>query len=217
MLSQIRKNLYSWATPDPTGNSLRWGLMVGHLLIRDSGCILIDPPFVPDLIEAAKRLAKPEAILLTTQNHTRGARYLKEMLDIPVYLPEQDQRAVEPQELASVKEIGNFETYTEGNVLGVEAFRFMSDYAILTEQKDLIIGDNATGDENGAVLVSPGFLPLDPPYPPEDAEYKEFRDRTREAFRDLVRKTGATSLLASHGFDIVGSLQDKVKTVDKQR
>lgn len=31
----------------------------------------------------------------------------------------------------------------------------------------------------------------------------------KNEFKDLVRRTGATSLLASHGYDVAGSLQEQ--------
>ncbi len=207
----VRKGVFNWGTTDPAGTSLRCGTMVGHILIRDSGCIFIDSPFVPGLLNAVTRSGKPEDVLLTSQNHTRASKYIKEKAGIPVYFPEQKQEAVESWELAAVKAIEDFETYRAGKVLGFEAFEFMYDYAILTDKKELFIGDNAVGDENGSVLESPGFLPLDPPNPTEDTTHKEFRDQSRNAFRKLVKKTGALSLLSSHGFDIIGNLQEKIK------
>lgn len=212
MLTQVGNDVFRWETPDPTGRSARWGILVGHLFVRESGCVFVDPPIVPGLTEAAGKLAKPLAVLLTTQNNFRGARFLKEKLNIPVYLPEQSPDAVEPQERVSVQELGDFRSYADGRVLDFEVHRFMNDYALLTDRKELINGDNAVGDELGNVLVQPGFLPLNPPYPPEDAQYKEFRDKSREAFRELVRTTQAVSLYASHGFDIVDVLQEKAES-----
>jgi hypothetical protein len=147
-------------------------------------------------------------VLLPAQNHTRAANYISEKTGIAVYLPEQDPRAVEPGELVAVKEIGKYEVYAERRVLGMEAFKFMHDYAILTDKKELIVCDNAIGDENGKALVQPGNLPLNPPFPPEDSENKEFRDLSRQPFKDLARKIGATSLLSGHGYDIIGTLQE---------
>jgi hypothetical protein len=51
------------------------------------------------------------------------------------------------------------------------------------------------------------------PGPPYDVYSKELADSDRkeikEAFKDLVKRTEAVSLLASHGYDIIGTLQDK--------
>ncbi len=40
IFTPVRKDLHRWSTPGPAND---W-MMVGHLLIRDSGCLFIDPP-----------------------------------------------------------------------------------------------------------------------------------------------------------------------------
>jgi hypothetical protein len=165
---------------------------------------------VPGLLEAASRLGRLEAVLLTEQNHTRGSRFIAKRANIPVYLPETIPDAVEPWEAARVKQIGNFEVYGEGTVLGFQAYKFGEDYALLSDRKELLVGDNARGDPNGNVLIFPEWFNLytpGPPYPaPEDLP-REFRDTLRNQFKAIVKTSGATTLLASHNYDIIGSLQ----------
>ena len=206
MFTLIREGAFRWSTPDPADD---W-MMVGHLFVRETGVVFVDPPMVPGLLQAAARLGKLEAVLLTEQNHTRAARFIGKRAGIPVYLPESIPEAVEPWEAVRVKQIGDFQVYRAGSVLGFQAHKFGEDYALLSDRRELLVGDNARGDAKGNVLIFPEWFSLytpGPPYPaPEDIS-KEFRDSLRKQFKDIVKTTGATSLLASHDYDIIGSLQ----------
>ena len=206
MLTPIREGVFRWSTPDPADD---W-MMVGHLFVRGTGVVFVDPPMVPGLLEAAGRLGKLEAVILTEQNHTRASRFISKRAGIPVYLPETIPDAVEPWEASRVKQIGDFEVYKAGSVLGFQAHKFGDDYALLSDGKDLLVGDNARGDAKGNVLIFPEWFNLytpGPPYPASEDFPKEFRDSLRKQFKEIVETTGATSLLASHLYDIVGSLQ----------
>ena len=202
----IREEVFRWSTPDPADD---W-MMVGHLFVRETGVVFVDPPMVPGLLEAAGRLGKLEAVLLTEQNHTRASRFIAKRAGIPVYLPETIPDAVESWEAARVKQIGDFEIYKAGNVLGFQAYKFGDDYALLSDEKELLVGDNARGDAKGNVVIFPEWFKLytpGPPYPAPEDFPKEFRDSLRKQFKDVVKTTGATSLLASHDYDIIGNLQ----------
>ena len=206
MFTPIREGVFRWSTPDPADD---W-MMVGHLFVRETGVVFVDPPMVPGLLEAAGRLGRPEAVLLTEQNHTRASRFIAKRAGIPVYMPETIPKAVEPWEAARVKQIGDFEVYKDGSVLGFQAYKFGDDYALLSARKELLVGDNARGDAEGNVLIFPEWFSLHtpgPPYPAPGDFPKGFRDSLRKQFKDIVRTTGATTLLASHDYDIIGSLQ----------
>lgn len=196
MLSPVRRDVFRWGTPDPEGD---W-VMFGHLFARDSEIILIDPPLVPGLIQAISRIGKLSAIILTSQNHARGSKFIREKTGATVYVPDQDPRAVEPQDALAVKEIGQFEKYSTGKLLGFEVFKDFYDFALLTDNKEIIIADNAQGSADGRLLVYPEYVQHDPPNPPNETVLREFKD--------LVKKTGAVSLLAGHGYNIYGNLQD---------
>jgi len=182
-------------------------MMVGHLFVRDSGIVFVDPPLVPGFIDAANKLGKPEAVILTTQNHTRATNYITKKTGIRAYLPEQDPGVVDEREVPKVKLIGDFEIYKPGSVLGFQAYMHGYDYVLLSDSKELLSGDNAVGDSNGKVALWPNWYSPAPCYPRPDEVPMEFRDRLRKEFKDLVKTTGATTLLASHGHDIVGNLQ----------
>jgi hypothetical protein len=213
MFTQIREGAFSWSTPDPADD---W-MMVGHLFVRDSGVVFVDPPMVPGLLEAASKLGKKlEAVLLTEQNHTRAARFISKRASVPVYVPESIPEAVEPWEAARVKQIEDYTIYRAGNVLGFQAYKFGEDYALLTDRKELLVGDNARGDAKGNVLIFPEWFKLytpGPPYPTPEEFSKEWRDSLSAQFKDIVKNTGATSLLASHNYDIIGSLQERTKEI----
>lgn len=191
-------------------------MLVGHLFVRESGVVFVDPPMVPGLLEAARKLGKLEAVLLTEQNHTRGARFISQRAGVPVYLPESIPEAVEPWETERVKQVADFQLYKAGSVLGFQAYKFGEDYALLSDKKELLVGDNARGDHKGRVVIFPEWFKLytpGPPYPnPEDFS-KGFRDSLRTRFKEIVKATGATSLLASHDYDIIGSLQERADEI----
>lgn len=86
-----------------------------------------------------------------------------------------------------MKQIGDYEVYKAGNVLGFQAYKFGDDYALLSESKELLVGDNARGGTKGNVLIFPEFnlYTPGPPYPaPEDIPRK-FRDSLRNQFKDI--------------------------------
>jgi len=210
MLTAVKEGVYRWSTPDPADD---W-MMVGHLLVRDSGVVFVDPPLVPGLLDEANRLGKPEAVLLTTQNHTRATAFMRKRAGIPAYLPEQDPGSLDPREAVKVKDIGSFETYKVGTVLGLQAYKFGSEYVLLTGEKELLVGDIAMRDSKGNVVLWPDWYTPGPPY---DSYSKELRDsdrkEIREAFKNLAKRTGATSLLASHGYDVLGNFQVKANSL----
>lgn len=183
-------------------------MMVGHLFIRNTGIVFIDPPLIPGLIDAAAKLGKPKAVLLTTQNHTRATAFLRKRGRMPAYLPEQDPNSVDPREAVKVRGIGDFETYKAGKILGFQAYKFGSEHVLLTEERELLVGDIATGDSKGNLVLWPDWYTPGPPYESYSKELKDSdRKEIKEAFKDLVKSSGADSLFASHGYDIIGNLQ----------
>jgi hypothetical protein len=207
VISPIRGGAFRWSTPDPADD---W-MMVGHLFVRESGVVFVDPPLVPGLVEAAERLGKPEAVLLTTQNHIRGSNYISKRTGIRVYLPEQIPDAVDSAEAVKVKQLGNFEVYKADSVLGFRTYKFIEDYALLSNEKELLVGDNAAGDGDGKVALWPYWYLSGPPY--SDPSSQAFKDRLKGAFKEIVKNTGAASLLASHGYDVYGSLQEQASNL----
>ncbi|HKW05607.1 MAG TPA: hypothetical protein VJN71_09940 [Nitrososphaerales archaeon] len=206
MLTPIREGAFRWSTPDPADD---W-MMAGHLFVRESGIVLVDPPHVPGFLEAVSRLGRLEAVLLTAQNHTRASRFIAKRAGIPVYVPETIPEAVEPWEAVRMEQIGDYKVYEAGSVLGFKSYKFGEDYALLSDRKELLVGDNARGDAKGNVLIFPDWFALytpGPPYPAPEDITKEFRDSLKKQFKEIVKTTGATSLLASHDYDILGSLQ----------
>ncbi len=139
-------------------------MMVGHLFVRETSLVFVDPPLIPGLVEAASRLGKPEAILLTTQNHTRGSSYISKRLGIPIYLPEQNPEALDSAESVKIKQLTNTQLYKPGSVLGFQAYKFIEDYALVSDRKELLVGDNAAGDRDGKLVLWPYWYLTGPPY-----------------------------------------------------
>lgn len=213
MLTPIRKELFSWGTPDPESD---W-MMFGHVLVQDSGCILFDPPLVPGLVEAFTRLGGVNSVVLTTLDHSRAAAYIVGKTGAQLYLPDQQPSDVNPMAFNLHKQITDFKTYSEGNLLGLKAFRLrvkenldvgmpsMNEFALLTDNNELIVGDSVTGSTNGNVLVAPEWFP-------PDARQKPY-DLARKEFKNLAIKTKADTLLASHGCSLLGDLQNAVSRI----
>ena len=85
MLYPVTRRVFRWSTPDP---EWYWN-MVGHLIFSNEGIIMIDPPNVPGLIDALKRLGNIEAVILTTADHLRAAPYFSWAYGVDIYLPRQ--------------------------------------------------------------------------------------------------------------------------------
>ena len=208
MFIPIRKNLSRWGTPDPESD---W-MMFGHVLVGDEGCTLFDPPLVPGLLDALNRLGKVQSVVLTTLDHFRGAAHIVKKTGANLYLPDQEATDVNPYAFNMQKEIHNFQKYGEGEILALNAFRLkvkenheigmpsMNEFAILTDHKELIVGDFVSGSADGRVLVAPEWFTAANP----SAQYKD----ARIEFRKLVEKTGARTLLTSHGYYIMGNLKE---------
>ncbi len=211
MFIPVRRNVFRWGTPDPESDFI----MFGHLIVGESGCILVDPPMVPDLLDYIGRLGKVEAVILTTHDHTRGAAHIAEQTGATLYLPDQTIDDVSPRAMDIHEQVSGYERYAEGNVLSFRAYRLkvdgdrrngmpsMNEFALFTDRKELIVGDFAVGSEDGNLLVAPEWFPGSSRYPPYGTG--------RKLFKDLVRKTGATSLLASHGQDLFGNLGEQAE------
>ncbi len=83
MLTWLSPHIFQWDTPNPVDEQV----MVGHGLVRDGEILLIDPPVIPGLPDLIKGFGHVEAIILTTNHHTRGTRYLVDRFNCPVYAP----------------------------------------------------------------------------------------------------------------------------------
>ncbi len=208
MFVPISRKLFRWGTPDPQSD---W-MMFGHLLVRHEGCILFDPPLVPALLESASRLGRIEAVVLTTLDHSRAAAHIVRKTGAKLYLPDQQASDVDPMSLRIQQEVPEHIRYMEGRLLDLQAFRLkvsgnrdigmpsMNEFAFLTGNKELVVGDFVSASAEGLVLVAPEWFPSDKPLVP----YEEGRIK----FKELVRKTGALSLLPSHGHMLLKNLQE---------
>ena len=211
MFTPVKKNIFAWRTQDPEYD---WE-MVGHLLIRNGKLLLIDPPYIHGLEKAVKFMGEPEAIVITTADHTRGSRYLSHKLHIPLYVPVQnDSTSVSPKQIYKEKGIVNYEIYDEGSLLWltskrVKVFRgkddklpYMDEMILMDDEGSIITGDIVMGSPTGEVLTSnEGFTDT-----PDSSKVRA----SYEALRDSLKGLSQINLLSSHGTDIVGNLHKKM-------
>jgi glyoxylase-like metal-dependent hydrolase (beta-lactamase superfamily II) len=214
MLIPVNKNIFRWGTPDPEGD---W-VMYGHLIIREETCYLIDPPLVPDLLDSVLRIGKLGAVILTTLDHTRGAKYICAKSKADLFIPEQlKSTSVDPDLILSQKGIKDFQKYGTKNLFGMKPIRitiegkvngempWIDEFALLTDNKELIVGDIAVGTFDGKVIVAPEWFPHNPPNSPYLPAIK--------AFSEIVPESGAVSLLASHGYNLYDKLQESMHSL----
>lgn len=210
MFQPVLKDSFAWRTQDPEYD---WE-MVGHLLLRDGEILLIDPPYVHGIEKLLPLIGKPQAIILTTADHTRGSKYLSAKLKVPIYVPLQsDSISVSPKKMYDGKGITNFEVYEEGTIFWLSArkvtvFRNNEDELpyidemILTYDRTVITGDIAMGSPSGELLtIDEGFT-----VSPDDNLVRSSFNVVKDRLSDLHIE----NLLSSHGFDIVGNLLAKL-------
>ncbi|MCL5783614.1 MAG: hypothetical protein M1476_06880 [Candidatus Thermoplasmatota archaeon] len=209
MFEPVNRNILRWGTPDPEGD---W-IMYGHIVHDEQRCIMIDPPLVPGLIESTARLGKLEAVILTTLDHTRGAKYITEKTGATLFIPDQvKSTCVDPEAVLAQKGIREFQKYSNGDLLGLKPYRvtaedkstankpWMDEFALLVPQDCLIVGDVAIGTAEGNIILAPEWFPHIPPHPAHPPVLREFSK--------VVLNSGATSLLASHGNNVYGHLRE---------
>ena len=209
MFIPVGRNIMRWGTPDPEGD---W-MMYGILMQNDEGSVLVDPPLVPGLLESLEKLGKVSSVVLTTLDHTRGAKYIARKTGATLYVPDQVKSTyVDPAAILKEKEITDCQKFTEIDEPGLRTFRvtvrgkegsaipWFDEFAFLTRGRELIVGDIATGTQGKRIKLAPEWFPANPPlerYLPAES-----------VFTKLVRDTGATTLLATHGENLYGTLQD---------
>ncbi len=209
MFIPVRKNIMRWGTPDPEGD---W-IMYGFLLVNEEGCVLIDPPLVPGLLDSVRRIGPLKAVILTTLDHTRGAKYISGKAGATMFIPDQvKSKAVDPEGVLQQKEIRDFQKYSSNDMFGLRPCRitvegkkgdtipWMDEFALLTENRELIVGDIAIGTSSRKVMLAPEWFPHEPPHPRHEP--------AAMVFSELVKKTGATTLLSTHGENLYGTLQE---------
>lgn len=208
MFFPVRKEIFRFGTPDPEGD---W-IMYGHVVVSDESVFLIDPPLVPKLLESAGKLGRVEGIILTTLDHTRGAKYISSKTGATLYVPDQAaSKAVDPHSVLEQKGITSFEKYGEGSLHCFTARRltvkgedndtvpWMDEFALQTGNRELLVGDIAVGTENGRVMAAPEWFPHEPAHDPWEPAH--------DVLKKLIRESGAVTLLASHGSNIYRNLQ----------
>lgn len=162
-------------------------------------------------------MGKLQAVVLTTLDHSRAAAHIVKKTGATLYLPDQQPSDVSPYALHIQEDVTDFQRYHEGDILGMKAFRLrvkenhaigmpsMNEFAILTDHKELIVGDFVTGSKDGRILVAPEWFPSDTPNKP----YNEARNE----FKKLVENTGASALITSHGHCLFQGLQEASRKI----
>lgn len=217
MFEAVSRNVFAWRTPDPEGD---W-YMKGHMIIDRDEIVLVDPPMIPGLIDVLHRMGNVKGIILTTLDHSRGAKYIAEKTETTLFIPDQGVSYwLDPAARRDEKGIEKYEIYGEGEVCGLKAYHlvvqdekdtgkpWLDEYVLQYGREMLITGDIAIGSTTENLCIAPEWFPADPPH----NEYKP----AVSAFRSVVEKTGAEKLLAPHGDDIYYGLQNFMKEYGKK-
>lgn len=207
MLFPVTRSVFRWSTPDPNDD---W-LMIGHLLLSDGHVILVDPPVVPGLLDAATNLGGLEAVILTTGDHVRGSLYYESHSDARVYIPHQTENDIDELSDIMRKNLKRSTVYSEGDDLpgGIKPFRAVverrksapsiNEMMLLTPNGELLAGDIAMGSPHGELLTRNEFFYTSP--------NQEDNAVCLKTIASVVRKSKAMTLLASHGHDLKDNLQ----------
>lgn len=199
----ITHEIWRWETPDPEDH---W-IMAGHLWLSGGKPILIDPPMQPPLPDALKILGGVQAVLLTTADHTRGARYLAEAFECPVYVPAQSVHAA-ALGLGSCAVAYDESTLLPGNIHAVRCHvsqpmwesannPYLDEMMLVLPNGAVAVGDIAMGATDGRLWVCPeGFNRV--------VEPAKAQASLRAFAQALPRDS--RHLLASHGRDIIHAI-----------
>jgi glyoxylase-like metal-dependent hydrolase (beta-lactamase superfamily II) len=204
-LIPVAAGVWRWTTPDPAEETM----MVGHLLESDDGIVLIDPPVVPGITGWLRVLGGVTAIVLTTHDHTRGAFWLSERFGAPVYAPVQAD-----SDVLQRARLGSAVRYADGDLVpgGLTARRmrvmvpendphtpYLDEMMLMCDGGAIVlVGDVVSLSPAGELRGCPSeFSPT-----PDPAKVRA----SLQAFRATVPDS-ATTLLAPHGQDVVGTLR----------
>lgn len=209
MFFPISRTVFRWSTPDPFDN---W-MMNGHLFLSEEGVILVDPPNVPGLVDAVNRLGGISSVILTTADHIRGSAYFAREFSASVFVPLQTRTTnLDPEREISNSGITGHKFFDENDELpgglkpvrarveaGKEKPRY-DEMMLLSGNAELLAGDLVMGSPNARILTGLEFF-----YAKPDSTEHMACLRT---IAGIIKSTGAISLLSSHGFDIIGNLQE---------
>ena len=204
MLFPVKQGISRWETPDP---EFDW-IMVGHLLIADGRVVIVDPPFVPQLIEDIENVGDPAFIILTTADHTRGAKYLSQKLGVDLFIPKQKPaRYLNPEKMLECKDISKFKYYDENtsfptnlkplrlSISGKGGSLLLDEMALLTHNNEIIVGDIASGGPDGKILSGEESFTKTPD--------KVYSKACFDVVNNMIISNNVESLIASHGHDIL--------------
>ena len=204
MLIPVKQGIMRWETPDP---EFDW-IMVGHLIIADGQVVIVDPPFVPHLIEDIKTVGDPALVILTTADHTRGAKYLSQKLGVDLFMPRQKPaRYLNPEKMLECKDISKFKYYDENTSIpanlkplrlsfsGKDGSLLLDEMALLTQNNEIIVGDIASGSQDGKILSGEESFTKTPD--------KVYSKACFDIINNVIISNKVESLIASHGQDIL--------------
>lgn len=211
MFTPITRGIWRWAVPDPEDH---W-LMVGHLMEDVDGVVLVDPPMHPDLPKWLHRMGGVGAIVLTTHDHTRGARYLSRAFQCPIYIPH--QASPEAIRRAGITDPVPYDETTRLPV-GLRPLRcrvrlpmwesqrpYLDEMMLIYKTHTVIVGDVVMGDDKGRLQACPeGFN--------DPADLVKVR-ASLTAFTETL-PSQVDILLASHGTDLLKDLRTQMKYRD---
>ncbi len=133
--------------------------ITGYLLIHSGDCLLVDPPATSGEAQEIQAIGRPEAILLTSQWHVRGAGLWKERFSIPILAPASAADELAEAETSADTTLDDGDEYLGWQVLrlstqqGDQAFDELAYWH--KERRTLILGDLITADEDGSLHFGP--------------------------------------------------------------
>ncbi len=207
MFEPVTRNVFRWEMTDQEYGEI----VVGHLLLKDGSAVLIDPPAFGNIIPMVKILGKPEAVLLTTTHHRRGAPYLSRMMGVPLFVPDpsaNNRKGATPLD-DSFKDAKKYNEKTK-LPLGLKAHTLHATYnkgeVAISEMAVqfgdfLIVGDAAWGDNGKVVYFPTGVFP-----DKGGARAKAIGN----AFRPIAKASKAKGLLGGHKKDLESGLQKAI-------
>ncbi|MCB9730644.1 MAG: MBL fold metallo-hydrolase [Deltaproteobacteria bacterium] len=153
-----RDDLFGWSVFDEARNVD----FHGTCLVRDGGCVLIDPlPLSEHDLQHVRDLGGVSWVAVTNSDHTRGAADIAALFDAPIAGPRGEEGALP---LPVTRWLGDGDTLVDGLVaLEMRGSKTPGELAFLLDGTTLITGDLVRGQRGGRLNLLPDAKLTDRP------------------------------------------------------